>query len=168
MKEVNIIIDGGKVAGRVYDESGYAALARSKAGIPERFTDIVNATEDEAEILKRFIGESVNEATSIISRYLTPCTAEFMKSEDSNGWLMKIPLRLPHNCPVNIVTTLKECIESFATSRTLQYWMLTVKPDEANIHMSKAQSEMARMRELLCRRSRPANDPNGKDNIIEL
>lgn len=168
MKEVIITINGDDIADRIFSESAYAALARAKGGLPERFTDIVQATEDDRNLIERFIIESVNEAAGIISRYMSPCSATYMQTEENTGGTIYIRFTIPQNCPDSMATSLKESITSFAAARSLQHWMLTVKPDEANIHLSKAQNDIARIRELLSSRTRPVMGTAEDENIIEL
>ncbi|MBR3616182.1 MAG: hypothetical protein IKL56_06125 [Bacteroidaceae bacterium] len=168
MKEVIITINGGDIADRIFSESAYAALARAKSGLPERFTDIVQATEDDRNLIERFIIESVNEVAGIISRYMSSCSITYMQTEENTGGTIYIRFTIPQNCPDSMATSLKESITSFAAARSLQHWMLTVKPDEANIHMSKAQNDIARIRELLSLRTRPVMGTAEDENIIEL
>lgn len=168
MKEVIITINGGDIADRIFSESAYAALARAKGGLPERFTDIVQATEDDRNLIERFIIESVNEAAGIISRYMSSCSVTYMQTEENTGGTIYIRFTIPQNCTDSMATSLKESITSFAAARSLQHWMLTVKPDEANIHLSKAQNDIARIRELLSLRTRPVMGTAEDENIIEL
>lgn len=168
MKEVIITINGDDIADRIFSESAYAALSRAKSGLPERFTDIVQATEDDRNLIERFIIESVNEAAGIISRYMSSCSVTYMQTEENTGGTIYIRFTIPQNCPDSMATSLKESITSFAAARSLQHWMLTVKPDEANIHLSKAQNDIARIRELLSLRTRPVMGTAEDENIIEL
>lgn len=166
MKEVIITINESDITSRIFTESGYTALARAKSGIPERFTDIVQATDDEHRIIKSFITDSINEVASIISRFMSPCSTKHI--EDGVSDVIYIKFTMPNNSPDSMVALLKECICSFSTARSLQWWMLTVKPDEANTHIAKAQNELARMRELLSSRTRPVKTNANDDNIVEL
>lgn len=168
MKEVIITINGGDIADRIFSESAYAALARAKSGLPEHFTDIVQATEDDRNLIEKFIIESANEVTGIISRYMSSCSVTYMQTEENTGGTIYIRFTIPQNCPDSMATSLKESITSFAAARSLQHWMLTVKPDEANIHLSKAQNDIARIRELLSLRTRPVMGTAEDENIIEL
>lgn len=168
MKEVIITINGGDITERIFSESAYAALARAKGGLPERFTDIVQATDDDRNLIERFIIESVNEASGIISRYMSPCSVTYMQTEENTGGTIYIRFTMPQNCPGSLAASLKESITSFAAARSLQHWMLTVKPDEANIHLSKAQNDIARIRELLSLRIRPTKGSIQDEKIIEL
>lgn len=168
MKEVIITINGDDIADRIFSESAYAALARAKSGLPERFTDIVQATEDDRNLIERFIIESANEVAGIISRYMSSCSVTYMQTEENTGGTIYIRFTIPQNCPDSMAASLKESITSFAAARSLQHWMLTVKPDEANIHLSKAQNDIARIRELLSSRTRPVMGTAEDENIIEL
>ena len=47
MKDITITINESDITERIATVSGYAALARSKAGMPERFTDIMQTTDDD-------------------------------------------------------------------------------------------------------------------------
>lgn len=163
MKEVIITIEESDIKARIFTESGYAALARAKAGVPAEYSDMLQATEDEQHMLKAFIAESVNEAAGIISRYMTPCSA---RSGDSA--LIYITFKLPYNTPEGIENGLKEVIKSFVVSRSMQHWAQTVKPDEMSLHSAKAQNCAVQIREMLCRRTRPAKQDDTKDNIVEL
>ena len=167
MKNITITINESDITERIATVSGYAALARSKAGIPERFTDILQTTDDDRAIIQGFIGEGINEAVGIINRFMSPCSARFVDAGD-NDRLIRIAFTLPHNCPASSIEALKTTITNLAAYRSLQHWMLTVKPDEANLNASKADSELARMRSLLAVRQRPMMNPDNKDNIIEL
>ena len=167
MKEVIITINGDDIADRIFSESAYAALARAKGGLPERFTDILQTTDDDRAIIQGFIGEGINEAVGIINRFMSPCSAKFVDAGDNNR-LIRITFTLPHNCPASSIEALKTTITNLVAYRSLQHWMLTVKPDEANLNASKADSELARMRSLLAVRERPKMNPDNKDNIIEL
>lgn len=167
MKDITITINESDITERIATVSGYAALARSKAGMPERFTDILQTTDDDRAIIQGFIGEGINEAVGIINRFMSPCSAKFVDDGD-NDRLIRIAFTLPHNCPASSIEALKTTITNLAAYRSLQHWMLTVKPDEANMNASKADSELARMRSLLAVRQRPMMNPDNKDNIIEL
>lgn len=168
MKEVIITIDEREITGRIFSESGYAALARAKGGLAEHFTDMVQATDDDRSVIKSFITDSINEAAGVISRYMTPCTVGHIGSGcDADGTIC-IHFTMPHNSPTGIISTLKEYITGFAVARSLQQWMLTVKPDEAGIHLTKAQSILQCMREQFSVRSRPVKEEADDDNIIEL
>lgn len=167
MKDITITINESDITERIATVSGYAALARSKAGMPERFTDILQTTDDDHAIIQGFIGEGINEAVGIINRFMSPCSAKFFDA-GGNDRLIRIAFTLPHNCPASSIEALKTTITNLAAYRSLQYWMLTVKPDEANLNSSKADSELARMRSLLAVRERPMMNPDNKDNIIEL
>lgn len=167
MKDITITINESDITERIATVSGYAALARSKAGMPDRFTDIMQTTDDDRAIIQGFIGEGINEAVGIINRFMSPCSARFVDTGD-NDRLIRIAFTLPHNCPASSIEALKTTITNLAAYRSLQHWMLTVKPDEANLNASKADSELARMRSLLAVRQRPMMNPDNKDNIIEL
>ena len=167
MKDITITINESDITERIATVSGYAAMARSKAGMPERFTDILQTTDDDRAIIQGFIGEGINEAVGIINRFMSPCSARFVDAGDNNR-LIRIAFTLPHNCPESIMATLKECIISFAAARSLQHWNLIVKPDESNIHIAKAQNELVRMRELLSTRTRPEKGNGEGNGIIEL
>ena len=168
MKEVTITIEWNDIIGRIFAESGYAALARAKAGLPEQFTDILQVTEDDRRILKGYIRDSINEAAVTISRYLAPCSVKFIGNAGEEESLVYLTFTPPHNYPDRMLPALKECISALTVSRCLQYWVLTVKPDEANIHISKAQGELLHMRELLSARTRPVKESGTDDNIIEM
>jgi hypothetical protein len=168
MKEITITINECDITGCIFSESGYATLARAKSGMPERLTDIVQATEDDRSVIRRFIAESMNEAAGIITRYMSPCTVRRTGAGDEADAIINIQFAMPHNFATGIIALLKESITSFAAARSLQHWMLMVNPDEASIHLSKAQSDIARMRELLSARTRPVKGGTADDNIIEL
>lgn len=168
MREVVITICESDIARRIFTESGYMALARAKAGLPERFTEMIGATGDEQRILEGFISDSIDEAAGIISRYLTPCTVRRSSGEDDSGRLISISFAQPHNCPEGLGGALKRYIESFAAARSMQCWMMAVKPDEASALAAKAQSCLARLREQLCVRCRPVKGSSEDDNVIEL
>lgn len=167
MKEISITINESYITERIATVSGYAALARSKAGMPERFTDILQTTDDDRAIIQGFIGEGINEAVGIINRFMSPCSAKFVDAGD-NDRLIRIAFTLPHNCPASSIEALKTTITNLAAYRSLQHWMLTVKPDEAQLHASMADTSLARIRSLLSTRERPRKEPDNKNNIIEL
>lgn len=168
MKEVTITIDESIIKERIFMQSGYTAMARSKAGLPGQFTDIMQATDDEDDMVKHFISDSINEVAGVINRYLAPGSTKFIENGNERERTMYISFTLPHNCPESIMATLKECIISFAAARSLQHWNLIVKPDESNIHIAKAQNELVRMRELLSTRTRPEKGNGEGYGIIEL
>lgn len=168
MKEVTITIDGGEIASRIFSESGYAALARAKSGIPEQFTDIMQATDDDRKAVGRFIADSINEVAGIISRYMSPCTVKQCGTDGDAHSIMCLRFTIPHNCPEDIIGLLREKVASFAAASSQQRWMLMVKPDEASIHLQKAQSDIMQIRELLSTRTRPVKGSTMNDNIIEM
>ena len=168
MKEVTITIDGNEITSRIFSESGYAALARAKSGIPEHFTDIMQATDDDRKVVGRFIADSINEVAGIISRYMSPCTVKQCGADGDVHSIMWLRFTIPHNCPEDIIGLLREKVASFAAARSQQHWMLMVKPDEASIHLQKAQSDIMQIRELLSTRARPVKGSTMKDNIIEM
>lgn len=169
MKEISITIDESKITERIFAESGYTALARAKAGIPGQFTDIVQATDDDKRVITAFISDSVNEAAGLVTRYLTPCTVTTeVHCDNADKRLFRLHFAAPSNTPSAFADAAREHIKSFATSRTLQQWMLTVKPDEANIHASKAQSKLVLLRELLAARTRPSRETFKDNTIIEF
>jgi hypothetical protein len=110
----------------------------------------------------------MNEAAGIITRYMSPCTVRRTGAGDEADAIINIQFTMPHNFATGIIALLKESITSFAAARSLQHWMLMVNPDEASIHLSKAQSDITRMRELLSARTRPVKGGTADDNIIEL
>ena len=166
MREINITFNESDITKRIYAESGYIAKARARTGLPDDFIDTIQATEDDTRVLNGFIKESINESAGTINRYLSPCRTRFIGTEGDK--LISISFTLPHNAPESTAEALKESIACFTVARTLQYWYMSVKPDEASLHMSKAQSELARMRELLGTRTRPAREGYRKGNIIEI
>lgn len=168
MKEVTITIDESRIKERIFRQSGYTAVVRSKAGLPGQFTDIMQATDDEDDIVKNFISDSINEVAMVINRYLAPCSIKFIENSDGRERSILIVFTLPHNSPESITRTLKECIVSFAAARSLQHWNMIVKPDESNIHITKAQNELLRIRELLSTRTRPEKRNGEENSIIEL
>lgn len=169
MKEICITIDESKIINRIFSESGYAALARRKAGIPGEFTDIVHITDDDKRVIAAFISDSIDEAAGLITRYLAPCPVSAEKcSGNGAARLFGLHLTVSSNIPATFANAAKELIESFSTSRTLQQWMLTVKPDEANIHASKAQGKLVQLRELLAARTRPSTATFKDNTIIEF
>lgn len=168
MKEISITINESDITERILSMSGYAALARTKAGLPQQFTDMMQTTDDDLGMVQRFVTESIDEATGIISRYLSPATASYVETGKAGERLIRIAFTLPHNYPACTLESLGRNIGSFATSRSLQQWMLTVKPDEAQLHASMADTSLARIRSLLSARERPRKEPDNKNNIIEL
>ena len=168
MKEINITINESDIMSRIFAESGYTALARAKSGMPERFTDIVQATDDDRSTIRRFIADSMGEAAGTITRYMSPCTVRYIGDEYGSNGTIYVRFVVPQNSPDGIAQMLKESITVFSTARSLQHWMLMVKPDEANIHLGKAQGELLRIRELLSLRARPVKGSDTDDNIIDL
>lgn len=168
MKEINITINESDIMSRIFAESGYTALARAKSGMPERFTDIVQATDDDRSTIRRFIADSMGEAAGTITRYMSPCTVRYIGDEYGSNGTIYVRFVVPQNSPDDMAQMVKESITVLSTARSLQHWMLMVKPDEANIHQGKAQGELLRIRELLSLRARPVKGSDTDDNIIDL
>ena len=146
MKEINITINESDIMSRIFAESGYAALARAKSGMPERFTDIVQATDDDRSTIRRFIADSMGEAAGTITRYMSPCTVRYIGDEYGSNGTIYVRFVVPQNSPDGMAQMLKESITVFSTARSLQHWMLMVKPDEANIHLGKAPAKCSALR----------------------
>lgn len=168
MKEVIITINENEITERIAAESGYTSMARNKAGLPERFTDIMQATDDDGKLISTFVSDSINEASGLINRFLSPCSVKFDDTGEGESRIILIRFTLPHNSPESTAEALKNCITGFAVDRSLQMWAQTVSPDEAGRYAAKADTEAAKMRSFMTVRERPQLRSNSSNKIIEL
>lgn len=167
MKENRININSDALYSRLFTESGYISLSRSTMGIPDELSTIVQITEDDKRAIERYILSSINEVAHTISRYLSPASVRHLYDETAGKRDYTLSFMLPANYPDECRPMLEEAINDIIVDRTLQYWSMIVKPDEANIQAAKVQSNVGRLRELLALRKYPHHNDES-DNIIEL
>lgn len=167
MKENKININSDALYSRLFTESGYISLSRSTMGIPDELSSVVQITEDDKRAIERYISSSINEVAHTISRYLSPASVKYLCDATGGTTEYAISFTLPANYPDECRKMIEEAVNDIVVDRTLQYWSMMVKPDEANIQAAKVQSNVGRLRELLSLRKYPHRNA-GSNNIIEL
>lgn len=156
MTEINIVIDYGETLGRIYTETGYTSQARSNIGLNPELSDTMAATEDDSRILRGFFTSGLNEAGTFITRYMMPCTTTIVtnsKTKEIEEGI--IDTTVPENYPPQSIITLEREIKEFITNYITHRWMMTIKPDEAEIQAARLQNSTNRIREILATRKKP-------------
>lgn len=167
MKENIINIKSETLHSRLHSESGHISLSRSAMGIPDELSTVAQITEDDRRVTERYISSSINEVAHSISRYLSPANVKHLYDETTRTAEYTISFMLPSNYPDGCRKMIEDAVNDIVVDRTLQYWYMVVKPDEANIQAAKVQSDVGRLRELLAVRKQP-HRKSDSDNIIEL
>ena len=163
MEKIEINIKGEDIYNRLYSESGSTSLSRTAMGLPDALAELIQITEDDKRVVDGYITSSVNEVSHTISRYLSPCAVRRIYDETGKDSKYSLAFSLPYNYPKECKKMLEDTIMDVVKNRTMQYWALVVKPDEANIQVAKVQSDVGRLRELLAMRCYPGT----ADNITE-
>ena len=155
MEKIEINIKSEDIYNRLYSESGSTSLSRTAMGLPDALAELIQITEDDKRVVDGYITSSVNEVSHTISRYLSPCSVRRIYDETLKANKYNLTFSLPDNYPQECTGMLEDAIIDVVKNRTMQYWSLIVKPDEANIQATKVQSDVGRLRELLAMRSYP-------------
>ena len=156
MTEINIVIYYEDTLSRIYTETGYTSQARSNIGLSPELSDTMAATEDDSRILRNFFIGGVNEAATFMTRYMMPCTTTIVtnsKTKEIEEGI--IDTTVPANYPSQAVIILEREVKEFITNYMMYRWMMTVKPDEAEITAVKLQNSTNRIREILATRKKP-------------
>ena len=163
MSAMTFTITKEDIYDRLFATSAYASRSREAMGIPSDIIERMQATADEKKIIEPLIDSSVDDAYTHIARYFPGSTSQFTGDTQNGKYTFYIPT--PTEYPSGNSDRLKRCITSFIVNRTLQAWYTDVKPDEASIAATKAQSDAANIVQLLTQRTRPIKI---YDDIIQL
>lgn len=155
MEKIEIKINTDSLYTRLARESGLVARSRLALGVSDTVAEIMSLTEDEKEMAGNWIANSINETMHIMNRYLESCSVNINRDNSNHAVEYVISVSIPHNFPHLQSIQLEMCIKELVTSRTLQQWYTTVKPDEANIAITSAQNHAGLLRGILTQRERP-------------
>lgn len=161
MKEITITINENDILSRLYSESGYAAYSRESMGEKGMLCDTVTVTEDNYPIIKEYIKLGLYDVVALISHHLSPCSIEHNgKNPITNNYEYLFKLNYPTNYPQHNTTIIKERTIGYTIARVLQEWSMLMKPDEANIHATRALENYNKLKEILSQREKPKNSNN--------
>ena len=147
-------------AAPVSKTSSVAVLAMNTP-VPNAGVDYLNAviesynnvTNDDKRLVCDYIKTSINEVAAIVGRYHSHCLVENSINGNNNYYIIKFAA--PANFPASCQLQMYEAAIDYIVSNSMQQISMLLKPDEANIHASRTQSHLARLRDILSQRSKP-------------
>lgn len=153
MTTINITLHENEILRRLFTEGGYTAASRQAMGMPGKLCDTLAITNDDKRLVCDYIKTSINEVAAIVGRYHSHCLVENSINGNNNYYIIKFAA--PANFPASCQLQMYEAAIDYIVSNTMQQISMLLKPDEANIHASRTQSHLARLRDILSQRSKP-------------